>query len=378
MELVDLRIENFRGVRTGRVRFGKHTVLVGPNNCGKTTIIEALALLFGRDRLVRPLTEHDFYGGDPQPVDRIRLIATIVGFTNDDPGEHLDWFRDDRAVPKWWNPTGGEVSPTREQADWQLACQIAFCARFDRPELEVVTVRYFYDDDGMGDVFLDDNPVGVPLSLIRDIGFFLVPASRTWDRMVSFGSELFRRVVATAGAQPAESVLAERDRLRVPEHPLEVDARLQPIVNRLNEELAGFFSSGPTLHLRVTATDSDSVLDAVVPHYAEPGDVVPLPARRHGSGLVSLQHLLLLFQFGRQRAQAGDGFWMALEEPELHDASAPAATAGAANSGPFYSDVRVHALADGRCNVRADSSDHVAQHRRSVVGGTTHGGSTTR
>ncbi|MFG1315811.1 MULTISPECIES: ATP-dependent nuclease [Hyphomicrobiales] len=63
MQIADLRIENFRGIRNGHIRFGSHTVFVGPNNCGKTTVIEALALLFGRDRMVRALTEHDFFGG---------------------------------------------------------------------------------------------------------------------------------------------------------------------------------------------------------------------------------------------------------------------------------------------------------------------------
>jgi energy-coupling factor transporter ATP-binding protein EcfA2 len=285
MRIADLRIENFRGIRTGHVRFGQHTVFVGPNNCGKTTIIEALALLFGRDRMVRGLTEHDFFGGDPQPPDRIRLIATIIGFEGNDPAEHSAWFRDDRGVPKWWNPATGVVSATRDDPAWPLACQIGFCARFDRPELEVETIRYFHDDDTIGDVFVDERHVGVPGRLIRDVGFFLVPASRTWDRVVSFGSELFRRVVASAEGQPAESVLGERDRLRAPEQPLEADPHLAPIVAQLNSELGGFFRAGPTLQLRVTATDSEGLLEAVVPHYAHGGAPLGLPARRHGSGL---------------------------------------------------------------------------------------------
>src|ERR1700730_5197087 len=33
MQIADLRIENFRGIKTGYVRFGAHTVFVGPNNC---------------------------------------------------------------------------------------------------------------------------------------------------------------------------------------------------------------------------------------------------------------------------------------------------------------------------------------------------------
>ena len=65
MRVALLSIENFRGIRSGKVQFRDHTVLVGPNNSGKTTIIEALALVLGRDRLVRDLTEHDFFGSNP-------------------------------------------------------------------------------------------------------------------------------------------------------------------------------------------------------------------------------------------------------------------------------------------------------------------------
>ncbi len=318
MRIVSLRIENFRGIREGLVHFADHAVLIGANNAGKTTVLEAMALLFGRDRMVRSLTEHDFFGSDPQPETRIRLVATVIGFEGDDPAQHLDWFRDGRGIPKWWNPDTSEVHPQRTNPNWQLACQVAFVARFDRPSLEVETARYFHDDDTVGDVFTDEAITPFPAKLIRDIGLFLVPASRTWDRTLSFGSELFRRVVATGGGQPSASVLQERDRLRNPDAKLEKDANLSPIVAHLNDELKGFFRTSPALRLRVTPTDSDGLLEAVVPHYAQGNDAVALPARRHGSGLLSLQHLMLLLQFGRMRSEAHEGFWMALEEPELH------------------------------------------------------------
>lgn len=318
MEIASLKIENFRGVRNGMIRFSPHTVLVGANNCGKTTVIEALALLFGRDRMIRQLTEHDFHGSNPQPADRIRLTATVIGFHDDDPATHPEWFRDDRGVVKWWNAANGAIHPARTDPAWRLACQIAFAARFHRPSLEVETLRYFHDDDSVGDVFDDEMATPLPARLIRELGFFFVPAARTWDRTVSFGSELFRRVVAAGDGQPSESVLAERDRLRAPEARLEQDERLSPVVNRLNQELRGFFRTNPTLHLRVTPTDSDGLLESVVSHYAHHGADVPLPAKRHGSGLLSLQHLLLLLQFGRLRVEADENFWMALEEPELH------------------------------------------------------------
>jgi putative ATP-dependent endonuclease of OLD family len=318
MRIADVRIKNFRGIKKGRVTLGRHTVFIGPNNSGKTTVIEALTLLFGRDRLVRQLTEHDFYGGDPKAPDRILLVATVTGFTPDDPGEHPEWFRDGRGVPKWLDDTTGDLHASRDHADWNLACQIAYCARFDRPSLEMEAVRYFHDDDEIDDPFTDQMISSVPTLLIREIGFFLVPANRTWDRIVSFASELFRRIVESADAQPSESVLAERDRLRVPAQPLESDGNLAAIVANLNGELAGFFRGDPALRLRLTTTDSQGVLDAVVPHYGFRGGEPVLPARRHGSGLVSLQGLLLLLEFGRRRAENDEGFFMALEEPELH------------------------------------------------------------
>lgn len=319
MRLAALRIERFRGILIGEVRFQRHTVLVGPNNCGKTTIIEALALLFGRDRLVRELTEHDFYGGTPLPADRIRLVATVTDFEGDDATHHPEWFRDDRGVPKWFNEDSGNLGAKRLDPQWRLACQVGFMARFDRPSLEVETVRYFHDDDAQIDVFDEATTAQLPSKLLRDVGLFLVPASRTWDRIISFGSELFRRVVNSADGPPSDSVIDTRDRLRSPEQPMENDATLKKIVDELNTELGGFFTASPKLQLRLTSTDSRSVLEAVVPHYIHSSTSAhSLPARRHGSGLVSLQGLLLLMQFGRRRAEAGEGFWMAVEEPELH------------------------------------------------------------
>lgn len=230
----------------------------------------------------------------------------------------MDWFRDDRGIVKWWDGALGIVTAARGDPTCKLACQVAFSARFHRPSLEVETIRYFYDDESVGDVLGEETATLFPAKLIRDIGFFLVPASRTWDRTVSFGSELFRRVVAAGAGQPFESVLSERDRLRNPQDKLEEDHQLSPIVARLNTELSGFFLSAPTLHLRVTATDSDGLLETVVPHYRNNAAGLALPAKRHGSGLLSLQHLLLLLQFARMRAEASEEFWMALEEPELH------------------------------------------------------------
>jgi putative ATP-dependent endonuclease of OLD family len=311
-----LEIRGFRAILKGEFYLQQFTALVGPNNCGKTTITEALALVLGRDRLVRPLTEHDFYNSSPRPTDRISIVATLVGFEPNDPEHHTDWFRFGRGTMKWLDADTGLVKTTADKPSDKLACQIAFAARFDHDTLETVTARYFYDVDI--DPFQEDAAIATPPpELIRQVGFFLVPASRTWDRTISFGSELFRRVVSYVGGRPAAAVLTERDRLRSPTAPLEADANLSELVREINADIRALFGRAMELKLRVTTTDSEGILETIVPHFGERTGL-PLPSRRQGSGLISLQTLILLMRFGHLRVARGEGFMMVIEEPELH------------------------------------------------------------
>jgi putative ATP-dependent endonuclease of OLD family len=322
MYIARLTIKGFRGVNSANISLGRHVALVGPNNSGKTTIVEALALLFGRDRLVRRLTEHDFHGSVPSEPARIIIIATVTGFPRNDPQHNKAWFGLERGVEKWLDPKTKTLRAVSDLRHTELAVQVGFAARFDLDDLEADAVRFFVDDeDTLGDPFAEDAHLKTVQSrtTLQELGFFLVPASRTWDRWISFSSELFRRVVATRGGMPAKAVRSERQRLWSPPEAerLENQAGLTDIVTSVNEELCQLVPTAPQLRLRVTGTDSDSVLESVIPHFAQ-GIGPTLPATRQGTGLVSLQSLLLLMQFGKARAETGRSFVLAVEEPELH------------------------------------------------------------
>lgn len=317
MRLLALSIHGFRGIQHAEIRFGEHDVLVGPNGAGKSTIIDALSLVFGRTRLVRELTEHDFYGSRPEATSRIRIVATLAGFDGNDPERNDAWFREGRAVPKWWSAVAGKAEPEAGPGAETLCAQIAFAARFDLEDLAVESLRYFHDDDEVEDPFLDDAVQQVPTRLFDDIGYYVLPARRTWEAAASFASELFRKAVATVGGIPAQTVLDERDRLRQPDEPLEATTGLEPLVGRINQQLEQLLPAAPRFQLRITATDSESLLRALVPHYAGADDIA-LPVGRHGMGLLSLQTFILLLEIGRERIRQGKPFLFAMEEPELH------------------------------------------------------------
>ena len=317
MKLLALSIDGFRGIQHAIIRFGEHDVIVGPNGSGKSTIIDALSLVFGRTRLVQNLTEHDFYGSCPEATSRIRIVATLGGFAGNDPDQHDGWFREGRAVPKWWNSETGEAEPEPGQQSEVLCAQVAFAARFELEELVVESIHYFHDDDSVEDPFLCDVIQQIPFRLFDDIGYYVLPTRRTWEAAASFASELFRKAVATAGGIPAQNVLVERDRLRKPQAPLELDAGLLTLAGRINSQLAQLLPAAPRFQLRVTATDSESLLRALVPHY-EGANGVSLPVGRHGMGLLSLQTFILLLELGRERRRQGKPFFFVMEEPELH------------------------------------------------------------
>jgi putative ATP-dependent endonuclease of OLD family len=49
MRVSRLSIENFRGIAKAVLHFSGHTLLIGGNNVGKSTICEALDLVLGPD-----------------------------------------------------------------------------------------------------------------------------------------------------------------------------------------------------------------------------------------------------------------------------------------------------------------------------------------
>ena len=65
MRIAQVIVENFRGIAKADLLFPAHAVLVGDNNCCKSTILEAVDLALGSERIARQpaIDEHDFYAG---------------------------------------------------------------------------------------------------------------------------------------------------------------------------------------------------------------------------------------------------------------------------------------------------------------------------
>src|SRR3972149_6420860 len=97
MKIYSVAIANFRGVRFTKLILPGHAVLIGNNNTGKSSVLEAIDLVLGPDRLRRrpPVDEHDFYQGKyladvaegaaedvgPAQAPKITVEVTITGLS---------------------------------------------------------------------------------------------------------------------------------------------------------------------------------------------------------------------------------------------------------------------------------------------------------
>jgi putative ATP-dependent endonuclease of OLD family len=94
MKLTDIKIENFRGVRSLHLPLDGLTVLIGENNTGKSTVLEAIRLVLTRGFGVRrggQFTEYDFHLKDatatPQTAEPISIT---LHFAEEQEGEWPD------------------------------------------------------------------------------------------------------------------------------------------------------------------------------------------------------------------------------------------------------------------------------------------------
>ena len=166
MEIRRLDIHNYRGIRQARILLPKHAVLIGDNNTGKTTLLEAMDLVLGPDRLNRfpPIDEHDFFegrytappddaagqddgngaealaqaGDEAEPVEEmarlpeIKIEAVIIDLSEEQQasfGNYAEWW--DKNTNEFYvgpNPAGVDAP------DIIQALRVTFLGRYDPEE----------------------------------------------------------------------------------------------------------------------------------------------------------------------------------------------------------------------------------------------------
>lgn len=318
MRVRSLRLANFRGVAQGKVLFPGHTVTIGSNGAGKSTICEALNLLLGPHRLARssPIDEHDFFerrylsdDGEPIPI-KLEVILTDLTVAV------LTRFR---THLEYWNTATGKLldeAATPEDIDDDdvvPALRIRFKGVYDMEEDEFKATTYFASpppDD-------EEHRATVSRAAKRMLGFIYLRALRTGTRALSLerGSllDVILRLKNDDRSAMWEHTLASMEGL---EPPIDAIPQLRGILDELDARVrlvVGLSTDDRALRLYPSELTRESLRNSVTLFGASERSNTPVPYWRLGSGVVnSMVFALLTFI-----AELGSNVIFAMEEPEI-------------------------------------------------------------
>ncbi|TVR84994.1 MAG: DUF2813 domain-containing protein [Rhodospirillales bacterium] len=162
MKVCRLNVANFRGVKSATILLPKHAVLIGDNNTGKTTLLEALDLVLGPDRLNRqpPIDEHDFFQGK-----YLANVADTGGEAADDEGADA---QPDAARPEPVGEGGaGEAGAAAAADASRIEIEVAIADLTEEQKAKFGDYTEFWD--AATDTFYDEaNPAGVDAAHITE------------------------------------------------------------------------------------------------------------------------------------------------------------------------------------------------------------------
>ncbi|WP_440312591.1 ATP-dependent nuclease [Leucobacter chromiireducens] len=308
MYLARITIENFRGILKAEVSFAGNTVLLGDNNSGKSTLLEAAELALGADRLFRRpvIDEHDFHGGE-YLVNEITIEVMIVDLDD----ELQSRFRNNL---EYWDVANKTLlsSLPGPGSDALPSVRIRFVGRYDPDEDDFEGRTWFCspeDDKG--------NPTNEARSADkREFGFLLLRALRTGTRAMSMErGSLLDFVLRTfeVEVQMWETLLQKLRSVAVAgeENP-EFGQVLSSIDEAMKQIVAAEWADAP--HLRVSELTREDLRRVLKSFMATGAPGYSAPFNHQGSGTINSLVIAMLTLIAQKREGR---VIFAMEEPEI-------------------------------------------------------------
>ncbi|MBU2856698.1 AAA family ATPase [Acidithiobacillus ferrooxidans] len=319
MKIARIKISNFRGIKSAELLLPDHVVFVGDNNTGKSTVLEAVDLVLGPERLNRPspIDEHDFYAGeyigtDESPIS-ISVEVVVIDLSDDQIlhfGNHIEW----------WNTETKTLlqEPPPEETDKPEvihALRLGFEGKYDSDEDNFVCETFFMSPQG-------ENGAKDPFRT-RDkrlCGFLFLRTLRTGSRALSLERGSLLDIILRLQELRLnmwEGILGELRELAVAENEeLGISAILEEVQNSVRKFVPSEWAENPRIrvsdltreHLRKTLT-----VFMGTGENTSAGKEYAAPFSHQGTGTINTLVLALLTMI----ADLKQNVIFAMEEPEI-------------------------------------------------------------
>lgn len=338
MRACRVAIKNFRGIKSAALLLPEHGVLIGDNNTGKTTILEALDLVLGPDRLNRqpPIDEHDFLQGAylskpaAGPVEaaavvgvgceaippaenaaaespRIEIEVTVADLTEEQKGKFGDytefWNEATNTFYSEANPAGVDAATITE------ALRITFHGWYNAEEDDFEGKTYFTRS-----LTESDRPELFSKKHKQVCGFLYLRSLRTGSRALSLErGSLLDIILRLKSIRPQmwENTLGTLAQVLVASDPT---LGITPVLKSINTALKKYVPKewGVEPHLKVSNLTREHLRKVITAFIATGDGGHAAPFYRQGTGTINMLVLAMLSQI----AQDKQNVIFAMEEPE--------------------------------------------------------------
>jgi len=311
MKLKKVTIENFRGLQKVDLELDETTVLIGENNTGKTSILEAVRLCLGRtlSRSGSAFEEYDYYLKDrnAQPGEAGSMVLTFRFY--EDEGE------------EWEEDIARDLDDVIVFKDELRTISFRVTSGFDEATKDFVTDWEFLD--------AKDKPLSPKTKQPRILNRFqqfcpVFYLSATRDAVRDFGprSSFWAPFLRNPDIDPQVREALERELSELNEKIIDAHQSLKDVSNNLMKT-GQVVSLGKKHNVTIEALPGrafDALSRAQVSISGTTG--APLPLGRHGAGTQSLSVMFLFESFLKEMLTksyaAASSPIMTLEEPEAH------------------------------------------------------------
>ena len=349
MKLSRLQIRNFRGIRRATLIFPDHVVLIGDNNTGKSTVLEAIDLVLGPDRLSRrsPINEHDFYIGrylpsadasepmssDQSPPDTVdaagqQVVAQDISSENDDEDNSLPRIYVEATITglsseqkayfknyiEWWNTVEESfyTDPSVEGVDADEvveALRVSFIGEYVVDEDDFEGKTYYARS-----LEESDTPQQFSRRDKQYCGFLYLRSLRTGRRALSLEHGSLLDIILRLKEIRPRMWQTTIDGLAAFDVASDPELGISGVLESINAALKNYVPKewGVEPHLRVSALTRDHLRNVITAFIATGEGDHSAPYYRQGTGTINMLVLAMLSQIAEDKQNV----IFAMEEPE--------------------------------------------------------------
>lgn len=317
VKIHSIAIQNFRGIRSAELVLPDHAVLIGDNNTGKSSVLEAIDLVLGPDRLSRrpPVDEHDFYQGkyltaqatgegvEASAVDgavdaapRIIIDVTITDLSEEQQarfGDNIEWLKTSAgAFYDEPDPAGVDA------ADIVAALRVTFIGKYDADEDDFEGNTYFTRS-----IAESESPTPFSKKDKQKCGFLFLRSLRTGSRALSLEhGSLLDIILRLKEIRPQMwedtiSTLASFDVASDPK--IGISGVLESINRSLKKYVPREWGAKP--HLKVSSLTREHLRKVVTAFIATGDGDHAAPFFRQGTGTINMLVLAMLSQIAEDK-----------------------------------------------------------------------------